>query len=144
MSWRAALRFLWVVLLLHAATLASLLLCSLAHHLLALLLHPSAAHSHDFGALDRLFARVCESLYALVGSVTLGPRPGWLRAHGGLLVRPEGYHSDAASAAAPGQYFEGWYYKAVQTARRRATGSAALCSSPVCCTSLRGAMASGS
>ena len=119
MSWGATLRLLWGVFVFHAV---AVVLCSLAHHLLALLLHPppaptalpsSTAQYHDFGALDRLCARVCESLYALVGSVTLGPSPRWLRAHAGLLVRPEGYHSDAASAAAPGQYFEGWYYKAV-------------------------------
>lgn len=117
---------MWRILLLH---LVATVVCSLAHHVLALLyaapqlpftaLLPvgrssrDSFQSHDFGAVDRLCATVCESMYALIGAVAFGPTASWLRAHGGLLVSPEGYHIDAASAAAPGLYFEGWYYKAV-------------------------------
>ena len=118
-------RVLSWVLLLH---LAVFLVCSLAHHLLALLLQwspvavplhlagspASIAQFYDLGALDKLCALVCESMYGLFGVVALGPSAAWLRDNGGLIVHPEGYHSgSAATAALTGQYFEGWYYKAV-------------------------------
>lgn len=109
----AALRLLLQLLLLHAA---ALLVCSMAHHLFALMpLVPSdtagsaaADRAADHATADRLCAGVCDALHsAMAAAVSAsagwlgGPSAGWLRDRG-QLFNPDGYHESAAAAAAPG------------------------------------------
>ena len=124
-----AAKLLLRLVVLHAGVLV---FCSLAHHLLAAWPAESGAEllRADYGAADRICATVCDVMHALVsaalgGSWLGGPGSEWLRAHGGQLFRPEGFHPQAGGGGGGGggPYFEGWYCR--RRRRRRPAAAAA-------------------